>query len=130
MDNDVSSAIHITVQLVIVSVIVGMLALFTTLGQSFSRESSTTIADTIALTHAAELSNAANYNGAIPAASAFVILNQNSSAIRNLYGYAYSEFISEPNDLIELMSKKVRLKITRIEDAPDKDLYDVEVKEE
>lgn len=124
MDNEVSNGMHITVQLIILSVIVGMLALFTTMGQAFGRQASTTVADTLAETYATELVTMADY-GAVPAASVYVMLQKNANTIRFITGAVYTVTINEPEDFTKLMSKKVRLTLTKINDS-----YDVLVEEE
>lgn len=133
MDNEVSNSVHITVQLIVMGVIIGMLTLFTVMSQNFGRQAVSTIADTQAESYATELINTADY-GAVPAASVFVMLEKNASAIHSLSGAFNSKDISgniipvnitKTTDLIKIFHTKVRVKLTKIND-----MYDVVVKEE
>jgi hypothetical protein len=133
MDNEVSNSIHITVQLIVMGVIIGMLTLFTAMSQNFGRQAVATIADTQAETYATELINTADY-GAVPAASVFVMLQKNANAIHTLSGTVHTLDtagaalivpITSATDLIKIFHTKVRLTYTKIND-----MYDVVIKEE
>ncbi|MDQ0885051.1 TRAP-type C4-dicarboxylate transport system permease small subunit [Paenibacillus sp. V4I9] len=132
MDNEVSNAVHITVHLIVISVIIGMLSLFTTMSQSFGRNAVTTVADIQAETYATELVNTAAY-GAAPAASVFVMLQKNANAIRSITGSVTKTPLTNPviipitsvNDLAQVFELKVRLTLTKTND-----MYDVVVGDE
>lgn len=132
MDNEVSNAVHITVHLIVISVIIGMLTLFTTMSQSFGRDAVTSVADIQAETYATELVNTAAY-GAVPAASVFVMLQKNANAIRSISGSVTKTSLTTPviipitsvNDLTKVFELKVRLTLTKTND-----MYDVVVGDE
>ncbi len=132
MDNEVSNAVHITVHLIVISVIIGMLTLFTTMSQSFGRDAVTSVADIQAETYATELVNTAAY-GAVPAASVFVMLQKNANAIRSITGSVTKTSLTTPviipitsvNDLTKVFELKVRLTLTKTND-----MYDVVVGDE
>ncbi|QGQ98789.1 hypothetical protein EHS13_29895 [Paenibacillus psychroresistens] len=124
MDNEVSNSVHITISLIVMSVIIGMLALFTVMSQSFGRQATASIVDTQAETYATELINTANY-GAVPAASVYVMLQKNASAIHSFSGSINTIPITKVDDLTRFFHIKVRLTLTKISD-----MYDVVIKEE
>ncbi|RED52805.1 hypothetical protein [Cohnella lupini] len=123
MDNEVSNSIHIVVQVIVISVIIGILALFTTMSQSFGRGAAATIADTQAETYATELKNTADY-GAVPSASVFVMLQKNANAIQSISGHAYGVTITKADDLTRLFDRKIRLTVIETND-----LYSVTIGE-
>lgn len=126
MDNEVSYSIHTAIGLMVVSLIIGVIVLFSTMGQSFGNKSVSQVADIIAETYATELINASGH-GALPAASVFLLIEKNNQAIRSITGTAYGVTINGIDDLTELFDKKVRIKVT---DANYMELYDIVIEEE
>jgi len=123
VDNEVSTSLSLTIQIMIVAVVVGMLSLFATLGQSFGRQAVATVAETQASTYASELRAMADY-GPVPTASLLVVLQKNDTAVRQVSGFAYGVAITKAEDLTSfaLLSKKVRVSLT-----PVRDEYDVNI---
>lgn len=126
MDNEVSTSISITISIIVVALVIGMLSLFTAMSQTFKRDAINSVADMQAETYATELLSTRDY-GAIPAASAYIMLQKNASAIRLLTGNVYTYPVNKPEDLLQkqLMHKKVKVQVEKIGDA-----YDVKVVEE
>ncbi|GFN30937.1 hypothetical protein [Paenibacillus xylaniclasticus] len=126
MDNEVSYSMHIVVTLIVLSVIIGMLSMFTSLSMSFKRDALSTIERQQAETYGSELVNA-EYYGPLPAVSVFQMLKKNDSALGTLSGYVQGVFIRKPEDLISdrLISRKVRVDVELVNDR-----YNVEILEE
>jgi hypothetical protein len=120
MDNEVSTSLSVTIQIMIVAVVVGMLSIFTALGQGFGRDAATSVAETQALSYASELRALADH-GPVPVASLLVVLQKNEDAVRNIGGFAYGVAIAKAEDLtaFALLSKKVRIALTPISDRFD-----------
>lgn len=117
MDNEVSTSLSLTIQIMIVAVIVGMLSLFVALGQSFGRQAISSVAETQASNYASELRAMADY-GPVPTAAVLAVLVKNEHAVKQVTGLAYGVNITKKEDLtvIPLMSKKVRVSITSVQD--------------
>lgn len=112
MDNEVSNGIQITVTLMVLSVIVGIIVLFTTMGQAFSRQATDTVVDAIGETYASQLITTQDY-GAVPAASVFVLLQKNQNSIESIHGHAYGVTITQISDLYQLFDKKIQIRINQ-----------------
>lgn len=126
MDNEVSTSLSLTIQLMIVAVVVGMLVLVTALGQNFGRQAVTTVAEVQASNYASELKAMADY-GPVPTAALLAVLQKNEQAVRQVNGAAYGVTVTQMEDLtaFELLSKKVRVTLTLVQD-----LYNVSISPE
>ncbi|GKU77573.1 hypothetical protein [Paenibacillus sp. L3-i20] len=128
MDNELSNGIHIAVNLMVISVVIGIILLFTALGQNFSRGSVDSVAAIQAGAYSSDLIESAAH-GPMPAAAVFVLLERNASVIDRISGSAYSQWwIQKPDDLLPLLDKKVTMTVTEKED--NKGIYDVVIGEE
>lgn len=124
MDNELSNSVHIAINLMVISVVLGILMMFTNLGQSFKRDALDNVAAMQADTYASDLIESANH-GAMPAASVFVLLQRNEHLIRSVTGTAYAQVITQADDLLPLLDKKVRITVSEVNG-----LYDVTVWED
>lgn len=118
MDNELGNSVHIAINLIVISVVIGMIMLFTGLGQSFGRQAVDHVAAVQADTYASDLVQSANH-GAMPAASVYVLLQRNEAIIGSISGMAYSHFIDEADDLLPLLDKKVKLSVTETNGSYD-----------
>jgi|GEM_PF-1725348 len=125
MDNEVSYSMNIVVTLIVLSVIIGMLSLFTALSMSFKREAVGTIERSQAETYGSELESA-EYYGALPVVSVYQMLKKNDQALGSVWGYVEGVFIRKPEDLINdrLMARKVWIDVELVNDR-----YNVEILE-
>ena len=129
MDNEVSQSLTIFIHMMVVSVIVGIIALITLLSQNFGRDSVATVADIQAQTYATELVSMGSYGSAVPAASVYITLKKNRDAIHSISGSAYGEILRNVDDLAKLFDKRITLIVTPID--PNKmDSFNLVVKEE
>jgi hypothetical protein len=119
MENEMNASITISIELLVISVILSVLMLFVTMGQTFSREVTTQVAATQAETYGTELVSAGEY-GALPATSLYTILQKNKSSLGTLSGSAYGVNITTADDLTYLFSKKIRVTVT-----PSGDMYNL-----
>lgn len=124
MDNELSNAIHITVNLMVISVVILMIVLFTALGQGFGRDSLDKVAAVQADTYASDLIQSAAH-GPMPAASVYVLLKRNEHVINSISGAAYTRNITKSDDLIPIFHKKISIKVTDTSGS-----YTVEIGEE
>ncbi|MFB9277203.1 hypothetical protein [Cohnella cellulosilytica] len=126
MDNEVSTSLSVTIQIMIVGVVVGMLTVFMALSQGFGRDATTMVADTQALGYLSEL-RAMEEHGPVPAAALLTVLRKSEQGVRHIGGNAYGVSISKEEDLasIPLLSKKVRILL-----IPVSDQYDIEISPE
>ena len=127
MDNEISHSVHITISLMVISVVVVIINLFINQGQYFAREQVISITNTLNETYATEIFSA-EYHGAVPATSLYMMLTKNSEAIRSLSGTVYSIPITKTEDLMQLFDKKVKIEILNPKDPAQ--LYDIRIKEE
>ncbi|XID94286.1 hypothetical protein ACF3MZ_07115 [Paenibacillaceae bacterium WGS1546] len=120
MDNEVSTSMAVTIQIMVVGVVVGMLTIFMALGQGFGRDATTKVADTQALGHVSELRAMAEH-GPVPAAALLAVLQKSEHGVRHVGGFAYGISITKAGDLatIDLLSKKVRIALTPVGDQYD-----------
>ncbi|MFD0588514.1 hypothetical protein ACFQZE_10915 [Paenibacillus sp. GCM10027627] len=126
MDNELSNGIHIAINLMVISVVIGIILLFTSLGQSFGRGAIDGVADIQTASFATDLQEIEAY-GPIPAASAYVLLQRNEAVVEKIIGHPYHlSFVkNNPSPLLHLMDKKVKFKVTE-----SNGLYTVEIREE
>jgi len=110
MDNEMSNAIHITINLMVISVVIFIIIMFTGMGQGFGRDSLDKVASVQADTYSADLIRTADH-GAIPAASVYALLQRNEQVIRSISGWAYSRSYTKADDLIPIFHKKIKIKV-------------------
>lgn len=126
MDNEVSTSLSLTVQIMIVSVVVGILALFMVFSQNFGRSAISEIAQTQSNLYGAEL-RTVEEAGPIPVAALLAVLRKNESAVGNVQGAPYGVTVAKTDDLanVALLSRKVKAKADLAGD-----LYMVQIIEE
>ncbi|WP_138755932.1 hypothetical protein [Paenibacillus sinopodophylli] len=124
MDNEISNSVHITISIIVISIVIGMVLLFTQLGQGFGRRSVDSVAAIQAETYASDLVQSAAY-GSMPAASVYVMLQRNEHVIHSISGTAYAHTIAKADDLLSIFHKKIKLSIIEVNGS-----YDVLVGEE
>jgi hypothetical protein len=124
MDNEVSTSLSLTIQLMIVAVVVGILALFMVFSQNFGRSAVSEVAQTQSGLYATELRALGDYE-TIPAAALLAILRKSEDAVKSVQGSAYGVTISKTEDLadIGLLSQKVRIRLEPTDDG----LYEVQI---
>lgn len=126
MDNEVSTSMSIVIQIMIVGVVVGILALFMVFSQNFGRSAVNEVALMQSNLYASELRAMADY-GPVPAAALLAVLRKNENAVGALQGAPYGVTIATMEDLanVSLLSRKVKIKAEL-----EGDLYDVQIIEE
>jgi hypothetical protein len=110
MENEMSTSISITVELIVISVVMTVIMLFVGLGTTFSRHVTEQVADAEKASYGTELVSAGDY-GAIPASALFTIIQKNSDSVGAITGSAYGINVTTMNDLAYLFAKKVRVTV-------------------
>jgi hypothetical protein len=99
---------------------------FTQIGQSFSRDVTSKVADMQIKSYADEIVSMGEYQEPIPVATLYGILTRNEEAVDAVVGYVYGVNVTKADDLTSLFSKKVRVGITELSN----DKFQIRVEEE
>lgn len=141
MDNELSNATHLTIALIIVSIIVGIIALLTILGQIYQRSVVSSVTDVIGAAYGSELTSLSDTIEPVPVASVYMLIDRNMDIIEQVktqimdsHGVKTEKVIASRDasgkltgdifdSLKEYFGKKFKVKV----DETDKELFIITV---
>ncbi len=107
-----SMSVMVVIQLLVVSFVIGSIALFTTLGNNLGRASLQNIDDIHASAYGSELLAISDYDRPLPSASVYVVLEKNRGNIGSISGSVDDITINSIDDLSRLYNRKVKCIVT------------------
>lgn len=121
MDNELSNAMTITIDLIVISAVIGIIMLFIGIGQQFQRSTLASVTDVVASGYASEIGALKDNEGPLPVATVYLIIERNLDLVESVTGTIQRKMgdgtvqtttITNKEDLKEFFDMKGKVTVT------------------
>lgn len=112
MDNELSNSMHLTIELIVLSAVIGIIMLFAGIGQQFQRSTVTSVTEVVASAYGSEVAALREYEDVVPVATVYLVLDKNADVVQSVTGSIGGVPITSKKSLEGFFDRKVRVTVT------------------
>ena len=109
MDNELSTSMMLTVELIVISAIIGIIMLFAGIGQQIQRSVLTDVTDVVSSAYGADITALQDHMEPVPVATVYLVIERNQDLIHSITGSIQGMPVTGKESLKGHFSRKVNV---------------------